>query len=145
MTDGRPDGYGAVTPFMMVDDVQAVIDFAVAAFDARLDSETRHADGRYWHAALDIAGSKIMLGTAGEGHALRSFLHLYVPDADATFARALDAGASVVMPVEDQFYGDRSGGVRDAQGNLWWIATQVEKLSPEEVQHRADAEDAKRK
>jgi len=142
MTEGVPNGYGAVTPFMMVDDVQAVIDFAIAAFNATLVSELRHADGRYWHAALDIAGAKIMLGTAGDGHAMRSFLHLYVPDADASFARAIDAGASIVMPVQDQFYGDRAGGVSDAQGNFWWIATQVEQLSAEELQRRADVEEA---
>jgi PhnB protein len=65
-------------------------------------------------------------------------IHLYVQDVDATYERALDAGATSVRDVEDQFYGDRSGGVRDPGGNVWWISTHVEDVPPEELARRSE-------
>jgi PhnB protein len=66
-------------------------------------------------------------------------LHLYVQDADAMFNQAVAAGAEVVRPMADQFYGDRSGGVKDAFGNTWWVSTHVEDVSPEEMKRRMAA------
>jgi PhnB protein len=66
-------------------------------------------------------------------------LHVYVADADATYRRALAAGGISVQEPTDQFYGDRSGGVRDPCGNLWWIATHIEDVPPDELRRRAEA------
>jgi uncharacterized glyoxalase superfamily protein PhnB len=70
--------------------------------------------------------------------------YFYVEDADATYQRALDAGATSIMPPADMFYGDRHGGVTDPSGNTWWIATHIEDVSPEELQRRGMAEAEKR-
>jgi PhnB protein len=66
-------------------------------------------------------------------------LHLYLEDADAAYQRALDAGATSLREPEDQFYGDRTAGVKDDFGNQWWLATHIEDVTPEEMQRRADA------
>ena len=68
-----------------------------------------------------------------------AMLHLYVEDADATYRRALEAGATSVREPSNQFYGDRAGGVKDAAGNQWWIATRIEDVPPEELKKRAEA------
>ena len=67
-------------------------------------------------------------------------LHLYVNDIDATYRRAIDAGANSVMEPADQFYGDRSAGVKDSSGNIWWIATHKEDVAPDEIMRRAEAQ-----
>lgn len=76
----------------------------------------------------------------GEFTAMPTSLYLYVEDADAVYAQALAAGATSVMPPADQFYGDRHGGVRDPNGNIWWIATHIEDVPPEELARRAAAQ-----
>ena len=81
-----------------------------------------------------------MLGDAhGEHKAMHAMLYVYVDDVDATYQRALAAGATSVQAPTDQFYGDRSGGVKDPCGNLWWIATHIEDVSPVELKRRAQA------
>jgi PhnB protein len=75
----------------------------------------------------------------GEMGPMPAMIHLYVNDADATYGAAIKAGATSVQEPTDQFYGDRSGGVKDACGNLWWIATHKEDLTPEELQKRSEA------
>ncbi len=89
------------------------------------------SDGRIWSAAIEVAGATILLSDGGEEMSQTAFLHLYVEDADAAYAQALEAGASPMMPMEDQFYGERAGGVLDPCGNIWWVATLQEKLSPD--------------
>jgi hypothetical protein len=86
-------------------------------------------------------GDSIVMLTDGGGswQPMPAVLYLYVPDADATYRRALAAGATSVQEPTTQFYGDRHGGVKDPSGNIWWIATHVEDVSPEEVQARAAA------
>jgi PhnB protein len=82
----------------------------------------------------------LMVGQAMEGWPSRpQTLYLYVEDADTLFARAVVAGASILRPIEDMYYGDRCGGLVDGEGNQWWIATRKEDLSDEEQQHRAAA------
>ena len=80
---------------------------------------------------------------SGEWKPMPSTLYLYVPDADATYQRALEAGATSVQEPEDQFYGDRHGGVKDPSGNLWWVATHIEDVSSEEIARRAAAQQQK--
>lgn len=145
MTRWRPQGRSVVAPFIIVEDADAVIDFARAVFGAELLRPVlRHGDGRVWNAELDIGGSTIMVGSGGPDMVFTAFVHVYVNDVEAVFAKAQSAGAEVVMPVSDQFYGDRAGGVRDAAGNTWWIATHKKDLTDEELEAAKTAEERRR-
>lgn len=135
--DPIPAGYHTVTPYLIVEDGDALIRFAQAAFDATVVERSNTPDGRLMHADLKVGDSHIMLGEATEEWGpTRSLLHLYVPDVDAVFAQALKAGARSVRDPETMFYGDRTGGVEDPSGTQWWIATRVEIVSPEEMARR---------
>ena len=95
-------------------------------------------DGSVQHAQVKIGNSIVMLGEpSGPFKPMPSSNYVYVQDADAVFNKAVAAGAAVVLPIADQYYGDRMGGVRDPQGNLWWIATRKEELSLDELMKRA--------
>ena len=147
-----PDGYQSLTPYLILQDASDAIDFYKSAFGA---TETvRHAGegGRIMHAEIRVGGSPVMLadeapqmntkGPKAYGGSPVS-LFLYVEDVDASFARAVDAGAKVIRPVEDQDYGDRLGGVEDPFGYSWWLASRVEDVSPEELKARSEARRAK--
>jgi PhnB protein len=141
-----PDGYHTVTPYLIVPDAARLIDFLKQAFDAQESVRMARPDGRVMHAEVRIGDSVVMMGDAGDASPVRScMIHLYVPDADATIThfvgtrRALQAGATAVREPANQFYGDRSGGVKDPFGNDWWIATHVEDVPPEELRQRAEA------
>jgi len=141
-----PEGYHTVTPYLVVDDAQKLIEFAKRAFDAKVGEEMKREDGTIMHAELHIGDSRIMLGQASEQHkAMPCALYLYVPDTDATYKKALAAGAVSTMEPANQFYGDRNAGVRDQNGITWWIGTHVEDVSPEELKKRGAAEEAKRR
>jgi len=114
-------------------------------FDAQLLSPPlRKTNGTIWNAELTIGESSIMLGEATSAMARPGFVYVYVEDADAIYAKALAEGASPVMPVEDQFYGDRAGGVTDPCGNIWWIATHQRSLSDAELKAAAAKAEADR-
>lgn len=136
-----PDGYHTVTACFTAKDAVALVEFLKRAFDAVEVFRMAGPDGRIRHAELRIGDSMVMLGQASEQWAPRtSSVCLYVPDCDATYRRALAAGARPVYEPATHFYGDRSGGVEDAEGNSWWIATHVEDVSPEEIERRAKAQ-----
>lgn len=135
-----PEGYHTVTPYLVVPGVAKLIDFLKQAFGA--EEKERHArpDGGIMHAEVKIGNSIVMMGEPqGEFKSMPmpSMLYVYVNDVDDAYKRALQAGATSVMAPADQFYGDRNGGVKDAAGNLWWIATHIEDVSPEELAKRA--------
>ena len=133
-----PEGYHTLTPYILVDDVERLIDFLKAAFDAVEKERIPGKDGRTGHAELTISDSHVMLGRAGpEWPAQPCMIYVYVPDTDATYARALAAGATSAQEPADMFYGDRNAGVKDPTGNSWWIATHKEDLTPEELAERA--------
>ena len=133
-----PEGYHTVTPYIVVDDVDRLLDFLNAAFDATEKERVPSQDGRTGHAEVTIGDSYVMMGRAQEGFpALPCSLYLYVADADATYAQALAAGATSVQEPVDMFYGDRNAGVKDPAGNTWMIATHQENLTPEELAERA--------
>jgi len=135
----KPDGYNAVSPYVIVEGAARVIDFAKAVLGAREIMRFAAPDGRIGHAELRIGDSLIMLADASAEHpAMPCMLHVYVEDVDAAFQRALAAGATSLRPVANQFYGDRSGAVRDMCGNLWHMATHVEDVSPDEMRRRAE-------
>jgi PhnB protein len=132
-----PDGYHTVTPCLTVEGAAKLIDFLKAAFAATVKERVDMPDGSVAHAEVRIGDSIVMLGDAKpEWPAVRTNLYLYVPDVDAVFAAAIAAGATVVREVRDEFYGDRSGGVKDTWGNQWFIGTHKEDLTPEEIGRR---------
>jgi len=140
-----PAGYGTVTPYLSVNDANAALDYYRRAFDA---SEVMRLDGpggKIVHAEMQIGTSTVMLadefpewGNASPRTLGGSpcSLMVYVDDVDAVFARAIDEGATEEMPVQDQFYGDRSGSLVDPFGHKWMIATQKETLTGEEIGRR---------
>jgi uncharacterized glyoxalase superfamily protein PhnB len=126
-------------PYLVVPGVARLIDFLTQAFGGELahPPHTR-PDGTIMHAQVRIGDSRVMMGEPmGEFTAMPTSLYLYVEDADAVYAQALQAGGTSIMAPADQFYGDRHGGVRDPSGNIWWIATHIEDVSPEELERRA--------
>jgi len=136
----KPDGYHTVTPYLVVKGASSLLEFLKKAFDGSAHVCHTTPDGMVMHAEVRIGDSVVMLGDASKEHpAMPATLHLYVPDADASYRRALAAGATSVREPADQFYGDRSGGVRDPFGNQWWISTHVEDVSPEELERRMGA------
>jgi uncharacterized glyoxalase superfamily protein PhnB len=135
-----PDGYHAVTPYLVIKGAAKLIDFLKQAFEAQETERLTRPDGAIGHAEVRIGDSIVMIGEAGgEWQPMPGTMYLYVNDADATYKRALQAGAISTMEPTDQFYGDRSAGVKDPAGNQWWIATHKEDLSPEELAKRAQA------
>jgi PhnB protein len=135
-----PEGYRTVTPYLVVRGVARLIDFVKQAFDAVEVHRMSRPDGSVGHAEVKIGDSMVMMGEPmGEQPRMPSMLYLYVDDTDACYRRALAAGATTISEPADQFYGDRNAGVKDPCDNLWWIATHVEDVSPEEVARRAAA------
>ncbi len=134
-----PDGYHSVTPYLTVTGVANLIDFLKEAFAAVETERMTRPDGTVGHAEVRIGDSMVMMGEASDAwKPMPSALYLYVADVDGVYRRALAAGATSTMEPMDQFYGDRSGGVKDPAGNIWWIATRVENLSREELERRAE-------
>jgi len=135
-----PDGFHAITPYLIVDDAEKSIAFMQNAFGAQYEHEpTRRPDGKLMHAALRIGDSMVMIAEASErARATPVMLYLYVPDVDTVYQKALKAGATSVMEVADQFYGDRSGGVKDPAGNQWFLGTHIEDVAPAELKKRAE-------
>ena len=135
-----PEGYHTVTPYLVVQGVGRLIDFMKAAFDAQEIFRMPMPDGSIGHAEMRIGNSMIMLGEARDQFkAMPTTLNLYLEDVDAAYARALAAGATAVSEPKNQFYGDRSGGVRDMCGNHWYVATHIEDVSEEEMKRRMEA------
>jgi len=132
-----PDGYHTVTPYLTVDDASILIDFLKSAFDAQVKYEMKDEKGNIRHAEVSVGDSILMIGQARDEWKPRPMtFYLYVPDADSLYKSALAAGAKSLQEVTTQFYGDRSGGVEDTQGNYWYVATHVEDVSPEEMDRR---------
>lgn len=143
-----PRGYHTVTPSLIVRGVAEAIDFYERAFGAVAESRMSGPDGEIMHAEIRIGDSVVMLGPENEQWGTRSplstngnpgSLHIYVPDADAAFARALEAGATVKSPLEDAFWGDRYGKITDPFGHEWGLATRVKEMTPEEMQRAGEA------
>ncbi len=146
MADGHRDGFATVTNYLLVSDVDAAIAFYGEAFGAQERVRLLGKDGQPMHVELKLGNTVLMLSGAGPAPAQAEtaaapsvFLCLYVPDVDATMQCALAAGGSEVRPVADQFYGDRSGMLRDPFGFTWSIATCNEQPSAETMQARMTA------
>jgi PhnB protein len=141
-----PEGYHSVTPHLIVDDAQNAIEFYKQAFDATECIRHTKPDGKIAHAELQMGDSKIMLADESEymnAYSPKKYngspisMHLYVKDVDVVFNKALEMGAKRLHPVENRFYGDRSGTIIDPFGHLWTISTHIEELTHEEIAKRA--------
>jgi PhnB protein len=146
MVNPIPEGYPRVTPYLIVDGAAAAIDFYGRVLGATERVRMDGPEGKVGHAELEIGNSVIMLadehpemGARGPGSVGGTpvSLHVYVEDADEVFARATDAGAKAMRPVEDKFYGDRGGSFEDPFGHQWHVATHVEDVPEEEMSKRA--------
>ena len=148
-----PDGTHSVTPYLIVDGAAKAIDFYKKAFAAKEVMRMPNPDGkRVMHAEIKIGDSSVMLADEFTEMGFRSpkalggtatSIYLMVDDVDATHKRSLANGAKEMRPVQDQFYGHRTGTIEDPFGHVWTIATQVEVLSPDEMGKRAAAAFAK--
>lgn len=143
-----PDGYHTLTPYIVVDAAADAITFYQKAFGAEEMYRMPGPGGKIMHAEIQIGDSRLMLSDAipemggrspkALGGSPASIL-VYVPDVDAAFTRAVEAGATAEMPVANMFWGDRYGKVKDPYGHVWQLATHVEDVSPEEMGKRAAA------
>ncbi len=140
-----PDGFRTITPHLVIDGAVKALDFYKKAFGAEEILRMPSPDGtKLMHAEIKIGDSVLMLADdfpefsgaprnpkkLGESSVT---IHLFVPDCDAAFKRAVDAGAKVTMPLQDMFWGDRYGSVKDPFGHNWSIATHKEDLTPEQI------------
>ncbi len=143
-----PEGYHTATPYLIIKDAARAIEFYKKAFGAT--ELMRHADpsGKVMHAEIKIGNSPIMIGSEFPQMGVRSpesfggspvSIFLYVEDVDALASQAIAAGAKVLMPVQDQFWGDRYGKLVDPFGHIWDVATHKEDVAPEELRKRAAA------
>jgi PhnB protein len=142
-----PEGYHSITPYLVISGAAKAIDWYKQAFGAqqtlRMEDPTT---GKIGHAELKIGDSYIMLADEYPDMGYRSpktlggagiSLLLYVKDVDGTVKEAVDAGAKLERPLQDQFYGDRTGTIQDPFGHVWTIATHIEDVSPEEMLERS--------
>ena len=148
MTNPIPDGYPRVMPHLIVDDAAAAIDFYASVLGATERMRMPAPEDKVGHAELQVGDSVVMLADEFPGMDARGpkavggtpvTLYVYVEDVDSVFERAVQAGAKALRPVEDRFYGDRSGQFEDPFGHRWDVATHVEDVPPEEMAERAAA------
>lgn len=141
-----PEAFSPLSPALGVRDAKAAIEYYREAFGANEVLRLEGPGGVILHAELDIGGALLMLAEENpewENHSPPTLggtpvrLHLYVDDVDEVGRRAIAAGGKVVIPIDDQFYGDRSGRIEDPFGHQWILATRVESVSPDEMQRRA--------
>lgn len=133
-----PEGYHTITPFLVVEQAEKVIKFLKDAFGAKESFPAmKTPEGKIAHAELKIGDSMVMIAEAcGEKRANPTMLYLYMENVDEVYKKAINAGGQSIKEPVDQFYGDRSGGVKDPSGNEWWIATHKEDVSAEECAKR---------
>jgi len=143
-----PEGYGAVTPYLIVKGAAAAIDFYTKVFGATERMRMPGPNGKIGHAEIQIGAANIMLADENPQMDARSpktvggspvGLVLYVENVDKTVEKAVGAGAKVKSQVEDKFYGDRMGTIEDPFGHVWYVGTHVEDVSPEEMRRRMEA------
>ncbi len=142
-----PEGYNSITPYLIIKGAAQAIDYYKRVFGATVVVRMDGPNGSVGHAELEIGNSRIMLAdenpSMGTGHSSAATigaspvsLYLYIPDVDKVVQRAVAEGAKILKPVQDQFYGDRSGFIQDPYGHYWGIATHVEDVSPQELEKR---------
>jgi PhnB protein len=140
-----PEGYNTVTPYLVIKGAAQAIEYYKKVFGATVVVRMDGPEGRVGHAELQIGSSRIMLADENPSMGATSAttignspvsLYLYLPDVDKVVDKAVAEGAKILKPVQDQFYGDRSGFLQDPFGHFWGIATHVEDVSPQEMKER---------
>jgi len=142
-----PEGYHTVTPYLVQKDTKSALEYYKKAFGAETRMTMPSPDGRIGHAEIKIGDSMVFMSdefpemaqgskSPQAAGCVTSTVFLYVPDVDAVFKRAVDAGGKVLMPVTDMFWGDRFGRLADPFGHHWGIASRKEDLTPQEIQQR---------
>ncbi len=140
-----PEGYNTVTPYLVIKGAAQAIEYYKKVFGATVVVRMDGPDGRVGHAELQIGSSRIMLADENQSMGATSAttignspvsLYLYLPDVDKVVDKAVAEGAKILKPVQDQFYGDRSGFLQDPFGHFWGIATHIEEVSPQEMKER---------
>lgn len=131
-----PKGYNTISPYLLVADVVAQIEFLKAAFGGEQIEFMTKGDGTPAHAEVRIADSVIMMGQVVPENVMPAMLYIYVEDCDTAFNAAVAAGATSLNEPADQFYGDRTAAVQGPQGNQWWIAQSKTQYSSDELQQR---------
>jgi uncharacterized glyoxalase superfamily protein PhnB len=125
-----PDGYHTVTPYLVVPDAPAFIEFLGRALGATERMRMPSEGSAIMHAEVQVGDSVIMLASATDvANAKTAMLHIYLPDVDAAYQRAITAGCESMREPADQTYGDRSAGVKDRWGNEWWLATHIKDVA----------------
>ena len=139
-TSAVPKGFTTVTPYLVVNDARGLLEFIERAFDGKVISNMKGEEGRIMHATVQIGDSIIMVSDVMKGmnEPMPSMLYLYVDDVDATYRQALNANGTSVREPVDEFYGDRSAGIRDEWNNQWWVATHIEDVNNEEMERRKE-------
>jgi uncharacterized glyoxalase superfamily protein PhnB len=141
-----PEGYHTITPYLMIKGAAEFIELTMNAFGAKEIYRMSDDNGTVMHAEVQIGDSRFMLSEATDKNpASHIMLYLYVENADNIYKQAVNAGCTSLREPENQFYGDRSGGVKDKFGIEWWISTHVEDVPPEEMQKREEEWKKKRK
>lgn len=121
-----PPGFAAVTPYFFVQNAGAFISFLINGLGGTETCRTMRPDGLVANVQVSLGTSMVMVSEASAGYpAMCAAYYLYVENADASMARAIEYGAVLEMAVQDMPYGDRQGGVRDAHGNIWWISERI--------------------
>jgi PhnB protein len=132
-----PEGFHSVTPYLFAEGAARLINFICAAFDGEVVFQQERPDGTVMHATIRVGDSMLMLADpTPEFGAMRSSIYLYVSDCDAVYQRALDSGGVSVFPMMTLPSGERYGGVKDPCGNIWWVATHVDDVPPDEQERR---------
>jgi PhnB protein len=140
-----PEGFHTVTPYLLVPDVPAVIDFLKRVFNAKETYRSTAPDGLVNHASVQIGNSMVMMGAArGSWQPETTTLYVYLEEMDSVYLRAVEAGAESVQEPKTQFYGDRTAALKDPAGNKWYLATHVEDVDPGELQRRMIAAQSQR-
>lgn len=119
----KPAGHNSVSPYLIVDDATVTLGFVKRVFGSEPTLVHRRGDGAIAHAEFRIDDTVVMVGQSPNGPDIN--VHVYVPDVDASFRLAVEAGGAVVQEVAEKGDGDRRGGVRDPSGTTWWLATTV--------------------
>lgn len=134
-----PEGFNTVTPYLVVDGAEGLIEFIIKGLGGEQKFIMRGPDNKVTHATMKVGNSTIMLAdTMRDTSPQTAMLYLYVQDADAAYKKATEAGGESVREPRDEFYGDRSGCVKDRWGNTWWFATQKEEVGETELKRRAE-------
>lgn len=133
-----PEGFHTITPYLLLKDAAGLLNFMQQAFDADVMYRTDDEEGRILHCTVKIGDSMLMLsGVTDRIKPMPCMLHLYVKEVDVVYRQAVDAGGKSLREPENQFYGDRSAGIKDMWGNQWWIATHIQD-AVEEKEERKD-------